>query len=182
MPFCVQCGERAKPSDVFCWQCGSRQSTNEKINRDVYADKRTRLGRADHLPMEPVPIVTQGIGINFRWIFAVGAAFIFLAAVVAAMMNIEKLWRDWSWGFLLSPSAWAFSATLYMTIALPITMIRKDYRMGFLESLFTLLILVVWFFVCQFILWGSFPLIHDPDGTQRIRMIPFIPWPNRSFF
>jgi len=31
------------------------------------------------------------------------------------------------------------------------------------------------------ILWGSFPLPVDKQGYIRIRMIPFLPWPETPF-
>ncbi len=31
------------------------------------------------------------------------------------------------------------------------------------------------------IIWGSFPLEFDQAGIGRLRLIPFIPWPDRAY-
>lgn len=36
-------------------------------------------------------------------------------------------------------------------------------------------------YVTWFVMWGTFPLDNSPEGV-RIRLIPFFPWPNHSFF
>jgi hypothetical protein len=34
----------------------------------------------------------------------------------------------------------------------------------------------------QFLIWGSFPLPVDAQGNERLRLIPFLPWPNQPFW
>lgn len=36
-------------------------------------------------------------------------------------------------------------------------------------------------FVTDFLIWGSFPFSIDNNGISRLRMIPFIPWPDGHF-
>lgn len=36
-------------------------------------------------------------------------------------------------------------------------------------------------FVTDFLIWGSFPFNIDNNGISRLRMIPFIPWPDGHF-
>ena len=36
-------------------------------------------------------------------------------------------------------------------------------------------------FVTDFLIWGSFPFNIDNNRISRLRMIPFIPWPDGHF-
>lgn len=50
--------------------------------------------------------------------------------------------------------------------------------------LWTILIVIGIFlvvFIATIVMWGSFPIEHENDGSRYLRIVPFFPWPNRPF-
>jgi hypothetical protein len=56
------------------------------------------------------------------------------------------------------------------------------YPKRHLMAVVTPVMVILAVILLQVILCGSYPLGYDADGTERLRMIPFIPWPDRPFW
>lgn len=113
------------------------------------------------------------------------------ANVVAGYENIRLMFRHWNWVLPLVPSVYVFLAVVLTSVLLPVYIMltipsffanknneatyRRRYLLSFL-SLFGLLAVVV---LTQFAIQASFPLCWESNGTERFRLIPFMPCPNR---
>ena len=78
------------------------------------------------------------------------------------------------------------AASIYWPIqglALTASFVTADDEMPRRYLIVILLVVAVFVlpFVTDFLTWGSFPFNIDNDGASRLRMIPFIPWPNGQF-
>lgn len=106
---------------------------------------------------------------------------------------LRLVFRRWTWGLLISPAADMFFALLSGSIAGPILMLlliplffanqkeNAKYNRRYSWTLLLLLGIVVGEFVIVTLMWGTFPLEVDAQNYIRLRMLPFIPWPDRQF-
>jgi hypothetical protein len=103
-----------------------------------------------------------------------------------------KLARDrWSWAVLISPSAAVCASAVIFTLTAPLAapfslaavLTTREWSVGKRYGLFLvgLFVFVASMFVAQAVIWGSFPFEIDREGYYRIRMIPFLPWPERKY-
>ena len=98
----------------------------------------------------------------------------------------------WVWAALLSPSAALCFSSLIANLLLPFQLVllipglfdpgepdvyskRYRYALMAIVGIFVIPLLV------EAVVWGSFPFNYDPDGTGRLRLIPFVPWPTNPF-
>ena len=133
-----------------------------------------------------------------RWLFLGWHWFWFLPLCVLVLLLIEwhtvafgfgvlKLaWQRWDWGVLISPSAASCLSVIWFSLVFPL------YGLGAIGSLvasrqqwrwillFAVMILLLPF-VTDTLIWGSFPLTFDNQGLERLRRIPFIPWPSGDY-
>lgn len=110
--------------------------------------------------------------------------------VLVAKDVLGVYWDRWSWGVLLSPSNSFFLMAVGNSVWMPIgfslatllSMTREPptwQRVSlFLFGCFLLLNLP---YLTDTLIWGSFPFFFDEHNVGRVRMIPFIPWPNRPW-
>jgi hypothetical protein len=120
--------------------------------------------------------------------------------IIAILLSLTHL--TWAWkpvldvlrhlGFrvLLSPAAYLFFAAMTSTVLLPLywaanaveVMKQGDtvaFRVGLVAK--AVLTLAVYLTVLHFLAWGSMPIDYDSTGAERMRMIPFLPWPSTPF-
>ena len=97
-----------------------------------------------------------------------------------------------SWGVLLSPAAYLYFTTLISTIFFPVQMLSVIptyfdmkatglYSRRYKWTLLTLVGICAGEFLKLALIWGSFPLEVDSSSHVRLRLIPFLPWPDREF-
>ena len=133
------------------------------------------------------------LGWHWLWFGPVCAAMLYSVEGHTApnAFRLLKLgYHRWSWGALFSPSAFfclvVMAASIYWPIqglALTASFVTADDEMPRRYLIVILLVVAVFVlpFVTDFLTWGSFPFNIDNDGASRLRMIPFIPWPNGQF-
>jgi hypothetical protein len=104
-----------------------------------------------------------------------------------AFSLVKLAYERWVWAVLLSPSAyfcwavvlgsvvWPFYGFRFITIALTADL-ENPRRRALCVVLLAVAILLIPF-VTDFLTWGSFPFGIDDQGVSRLRLIPFIPWP-----
>lgn len=90
-----------------------------------------------------------------------------------------------------SPAADLFYFVTFLTVISPIAILffipnffREDtpfFKRRYLLSILTVPLIFLLMFILLFIAWGSSPVIIYSDQKIRVRMIPFIPWPNHPF-
>lgn len=122
------------------------------------------------------------------WLLAGALSLTHLSWVIG---TASVIFRHWSWFYLLSPAAdlclglmfyilfcplqWAGAASAYIA--------GHDRWTGKTRAvLVAVAVLVGTLFVLHFVIWGSFPIGYDKTGHERLRLIPFIPWPDNPFW
>jgi hypothetical protein len=130
---------------------------------------------------------------NWIWLAPVLAAVLLFVehhTISNGVIVAEVGWHRWSWGALVSPSAYLCEATLIGSVLVPLqgafmavamlysqnTKTASSSR-RYVRALILILIVLLLPFITDTIIWGSFPFIFDAEGTGRLRLIPFIPWP-----
>jgi hypothetical protein len=110
---------------------------------------------------------------NFRWVFKILSSKSFL--------------------LIISPSADVYYMANLLTITVPIVILliipliwnREQfpdfYKRRYLWTALSILSIFLLMFILTVIIWGSCPVEIDAERNIRIRMIPFIPWPNSPF-
>lgn len=99
-------------------------------------------------------------------------------------------YQRWSWGGLISPSTFFCLSMIAASVCFPVQWLviaaglimecrdiprRRIYITLIVAAIFVLP------FVTDFLIWGSFPFNIDNNRISRLRMIPFIPWPDGHF-
>lgn len=135
------------------------------------------------------------LGWNWLWFFPLCMAVLLLAErhTVLHALRLGKLaYQRWSWGALFSPSAYFCLCVILASVYWPIQGLRfaalivtsddvvETPRRYFWVFLLAVAILLLPF-VSDALTWGSFPFNVDNAGIERLRMIPFIPWPDGHF-
>jgi hypothetical protein len=110
-----------------------------------------------------------------------------------AILALRLWWDRWDWGALLSPSGDFCIAVVMTSVLLPIggvigvtaflfdrnTVTNRQTRV--VRALVILAAIFLLPFVTDALIWGSFPLTFDEHGNGRLRLIPFLPWPDRPY-
>ena len=135
------------------------------------------------------------LGWNWIWFLPmclVVICFTELHAVHLVSLIIPLVRKRWTWGVLLSPSAYLCLTVMLFSVFLPIQAVLiaaaqflDDTRTLKHRYIVAIAVLVGVFLILPFItdtlIWGSFPLTYDNSGIGRLRMIPFIPWPTGGY-
>ena len=133
--------------------------------------------------------------LRWHWLWY-GPAF--LAAFLYSLMSLGWFWRqasfilEWSLPLLWSPAAYLWLIAMEEIIRAPVVWaitiqqrVRAAATLQWVElaGWGTLSVYVVVRLVVAYVLaWGSFPIEFNPQGYERIRMLPFLPWPTRALF
>ena len=103
-----------------------------------------------------------------------------------AVIALKLAWQRWSWEVVLSPSAFFCFSVMFASVVWPIiglvviaALVTQRQRWG--RVILTIVVLLLFPFVTDFLIWGSFPLPLDDEGDIHLRLIPFIPWPSGGF-
>jgi len=134
---------------------------------------------------------------RWNWIWLAPALMIVLALVeihtVPQGLQLIKLgWHRWNWGGLVSPSAYVCFSTILASVLVPIQGVfvavvllssrePATFRRRYLSTLLVVIGILVLPFVTDTITWGAFPFTFDASGAGRLRLIPFIPWPDAPY-
>lgn len=132
------------------------------------------------------------MGWNWLWFTPACAGVLFFVEGHTASHAFQLLrlaYQRWSWGALISPSAYFCLTVILVSVAVPIQGLAyvralttgMDTRK---RNLYVALIIVTIFLLpllTDALTWGSFPFNFDNRGLGRLRMIPFIPWPDGPF-
>jgi hypothetical protein len=139
-----------------------------------------------------------------RWVlFAIcyGLLWLVFIAAVFPVLHLDydllqTEFRRWSWAIFISPSAYVFFGALIDTAAAPVWMlllvpaffskqsdgeVNPTYKRRYAWTFLVIAGIFVIEIVNLTIMWGSFPLGVDAQHYIRLRMIPFIPWPDGGF-
>jgi len=131
---------------------------------------------------------------NLLWLRLPVVFFLLLAAYdgLEAYKYGRVLIEHWTWGLLLSPAADLWIMLNFVAVLLPVqaSLVIPTFFDPKAEELYAhrtrntltwAFGLPVAVFVLWVLMWGSFPLENNADGTY-MRMLPFIPWPSAPFF
>ena len=136
---------------------------------------------------------TRRIGWDWLWFLPVCTVVLLLAerhTVEHALIICRLAYQRWSWGAILSPSAyfcvgvivasvsWPIYGLLLTAVALQNQDVKKKRYVYASVVAMTILLLP---FVTDALTWGSFPFNIDDQGFHRLRMIPFFPWPDGGY-
>lgn len=134
--------------------------------------------------------------LGWNWVWFVPLSLLVLGVV--EYHTIAHVWRlgvlgyqRWNWGALISPSAYFCLTVMFLSVYWPIqgliaiaatiksrsAGLQKRY---FYASLITIMVFLVPFFT-DTLTWGSFPFNVDNNGIHRLRLIPFLPWPDGQY-
>jgi hypothetical protein len=124
----------------------------------------------------------------FIWIFQ----YIVLQNVVAGYGTSRYIIDKLGMETVMSPSAYMYFLSLFAAILAPVMIYSRipglfeetsrHYRRRYLLAFGLIASIWISAVAFQFVLWGSFPVIKDRQGQLRIRMVPFLPWPETPFF
>jgi hypothetical protein len=101
--------------------------------------------------------------------------------------RLSKLaYQRWKWASLISPSAYVCWSTILFSIYFPLNglwSVAAIVITGTKKRYLLLLVLAIFLFplLTDAVTWGSFPFNVDNAGVHRLRLIPFIPWPDGRF-
>jgi hypothetical protein len=106
--------------------------------------------------------------------------------------NVVLVFRRLSWGLLFSLSANMLFSSLLCSLFVPLRLLLfmplffeptlSNYRRRYWFSLGLVAVIVIADVVFKVLMWGSFPLLVDKNGYERLRFIPFFPWPDAPKF
>jgi hypothetical protein len=131
----------------------------------------------------------RGMGGNLLWYIPLFAWVIWYFAIpnaTSGYRNVRLVFQHWTWGLLLSPSAYLFFATVLYSVVMPLHFMlfipgffARDatYNRRYLFSSLVLAALAVVAVITQIIIQSSFPFCWQSDGVERMRMLPFLPCP-----
>jgi hypothetical protein len=136
---------------------------------------------------------------RWHWIWIVplslSAVLVAEAHTIPFGFDVLKLaWHRWTWAGLFSPSAhfcWlvVLASVFYPVIILSVAIGHLAPSINSTLStprrcvyiLLAIVTIVLLPFVTDALIWGSFPFTIDSSGAHRLRLIPFIPWPDVPF-
>jgi hypothetical protein len=124
--------------------------------------------------------------------------YVELENIIVALQNVRWVFKTLSWKsflLILSPSAYVFYIANLLTISVPIVILfiiipiiiwnREQfpdfYKRRYLWTALAIISIFVLMLILTVIIWGSCPVEIDGERNIRLRMIPFIPWPNSPF-
>lgn len=127
---------------------------------------------------------------HWLWFLPVCLLVLFLVethTVGFAFAALKLALDRWTWGLLISPSAAFCGAVLVASILAPLQglfllggVVKERTVKTSQRVLYVFVGIVAILFlpmVTDILIWGSFPLSYDNQGFERLRMIPFLPWP-----
>jgi hypothetical protein len=118
-------------------------------------------------------------------------ALLLIASVIEAVRNLGYLWKLWHWAFLFSPAFYVYCFANVNVLWFPMAAsfllagvvrgmrVSRLRGIGLTAAIIGGVILANYAF--QALAWGSLPITYDHSGDAYIRLIPFIPWPDRPF-
>lgn len=83
--------------------------------------------------------------------------------------------------FIFSPSAYLCAGTIWFCVRVPPLLMKDSGPLRFFPAMGFALAIILLMCLSWILIWGTYPLIHDADGTERMRLVPFIPWPSGTF-
>ena len=132
---------------------------------------------------------------NLIWYIPLSVAVLFyfvIPDITSGYHNVMLVFSRFSWLVFISPAAYVFFSCVLASVFLPVQLMlivplffnRESSTFGrrYLWSAGVVVGIAVACFILQVIIWGSFPLPVDSEGYIRIRMIPFLPWPESPLF
>jgi hypothetical protein len=127
---------------------------------------------------------------RWNWVWFVPLSLLALLVVEQHTISygiriIELGWHRWHWGGLISPSAYFCEAVVVASVIAPIQgligaaglLSGRRYGKAFLLIAAVVLLPLL----TDALIWGSFPFNFDNAGVERLRLIPFLPWPAAPF-
>ena len=132
---------------------------------------------------------------NLIWYIPLSVAVFFylvIPDIISGYHNVTLVINRFSWLVFVSPAAYTFFSCVLASVFLPVQLMlmvpalfdreSSTYGRRYLWSFGIVMAIAVACFILQVIIWGSFPLPVDHEGYIRVRMIPFLPWPETPLF
>ncbi len=132
---------------------------------------------------------------NLIWYIPLSAAVVFYLAIPNAESgyhNVALTFSRFTWAIFISPSAYLFFSSVLASVFLPLQLLllipaffdpsNSGYGRRYVVSFGLIAGIAVSCVIFQVVIWGSFPLPTDQDGSIHLRMIPFLPWPEAPLF
>ena len=134
---------------------------------------------------------------HWLWIAPLSISAVLLAEAHTVPFGFDVLklaWHRWTWAGLFSPSAYFCWSVVVASVFYPVLIILvgiaqlsapSNPTLSTRKRCFYILLAIVSVallpFVTDALIWGSFPFSVDNIGIHRLRLIPFIPWPDVPF-
>lgn len=134
--------------------------------------------------------------LGWHWLWFAPLAVVILLFVERhtirfAFVVLELGYRRWDWAAFISPSAAFCLTVVVLSVYWPIFGLRAvkqlikyrelNARQRWIYTGLPVIGIFLLPFLTDTLIWGSFPFIIDNDGYQRLRMIPFLPWPSGRY-
>jgi hypothetical protein len=137
----------------------------------------------------------RAIGWNWLWLAPLSATallFVEMHTIPLALRLGKLALQRWSWGALISPSAYFCLGVILASVYLPFHVLLlmpavftsnegDATRRRYFLALFVAVVVFLLPFLTDALIWGSFPFNIDNNGVARLRLIPFFPWPDGNF-
>jgi hypothetical protein len=131
-------------------------------------------------------------GRNWLWFLPVCVAVLLAVErhTVPYALSLLKLGhKRWTWAALFSPSAYFCVGVMWLSVVgplwglalIPAVIHSDDKRRRYVYAFVIFIAILLLPLVTDALLWGSFPFTFDSRGIGRLRLIPFIPWPDSRF-
>ena len=131
----------------------------------------------------------ETLGRNWLWFVPLCLVVLTLVerhTVVHAHWLGKLAYQRWSWGVLVSPSAYFCWCVILASVFWPLygllaiaAMVKTRGR--YVRVVLLAVAILVFPLVTDALTWGSFPSNIDKNGVRRLRLIPFVPWPAGNY-
>jgi hypothetical protein len=198
LPHCADClflfPSKRGVSGPFCLLCFRMETVGNEARRRTFVlasevgfrRKRRSMRRGLH--------GSHRIGWNWFWFAPLSLIILYFVethTIPFGLVTLKLAFKRWTWGGLLSPSAYFCLSTVLLSVTYPVQGLliaitslangAETAKKRYLQAAVALAIVAILPFITDTLIWGSFPFTFDDAGIGRLRLIPFLPWPSGGY-
>ncbi len=197
LPQCADClffsASKKNSAGPYCLVCLRMATIGNQVLRKTFVaasdldfqSSRRKTGRTP-----------KSFRIWWRWLWFAPLSLFLLFFVEThtiqfGLVVIRLAIKRWTWGGLISPSAYICMSAIIASILYPVYGLifalaslsddAEQTKQRYLRAALAISIVIILPLVSDALIWGSFPFAIDAAGLHRLRIIPFFPWPSGGY-